>query len=260
MTKMLILTTVFMLILWMQSCDVGVEKSNSNPLQDVSKINLTACSTLDTFQFYREIMMQSYTYSEGQGMFGVQGIRLGTKISSEAARVSDATKKGVHLHLNVDNTLHEISNENNFPCPIPDGKHKLFAFIATPYYESIKKTDAIIAKEVEIRGGKLAKSHNLPQADIAYNAPRGEHNGDTVLLDFVLINTTIGENANSVRVTIDEGAVFNIRSWQAHYINGLVEGKHTVKLELLDATGKLIALPVSHDFVIITEPTKNNHH
>lgn len=256
MDKIHFLIAVLLISWYCLACNSS-ENNSSLANQDLSKIQLLPCSPIDTFAFYKKIKMQNYSYDRGTAMFGTQGIRLGAKIPVEGERASSLTKKGVHLHLNINNTIHEISNENNFPCTIPDGRHKLFAFIATPYYESIKNQEAIIAKEIEIRNNRLARSHNLSQVDIVYNAPRGELKGGKVLLDFVLVNTSLAKGGNSVRVTIDEGAVFTLNDWQAYYIEGLVEGTHTVKLELLDATGKQIALPIVDTFNLIKESIKN---
>jgi hypothetical protein len=59
------------------------------------------------------------------------------------------------------------------------------------------------------------------------------------MLDFFLLNTTLSEDGNKVRATIN-GKEFMITEWAPQVIKGLPKGEVTVKLELLDASGNLI--------------------
>jgi len=230
--------------------------TEGTPNSSKTSISLSPCLPLDSLATYPNVTMQNYTYTAGKAIFGPQGVRLGGQTPHSKARESAKTKKGTHVHLNIDNKEHAISNRNTFEYHIPNGKHKLFAFIARSYYESIKNTKAIIAKEVEVKNGELIKSKNLPDVAIIYNAPRGLFkiaNSKKILLDFLLFNTEINEEGNTVRVTIDQTSVFEINTWQAYYIEGALPGEHTVKLELLDATGKQITTPALGKFVITEE-------
>ncbi|MDC0230696.1 hypothetical protein OAK19_01930 [Aureispira] len=236
------------------SCnDINPENS---PDITYATINIAPCPSPDSISLYTKIKMESYTYTKSTAIFSPVGIRLGGKTPDADNRKTKLTKKGNHLHLNIDNKEHYISNQNVFDYHIKDGKHKLFAFIARSYYESIKNPNAIIAKEIEVLDGELIKSKNLPAVDIVYNSPRGIYknsDGKKIILDFVLVDTEIKEGGNSVRITVDETKEFIVNKWQAYYIENLLPGKHNVKLELLDATGKLIAAPVSHDFSVVIE-------
>ncbi|MCH2022654.1 MAG: hypothetical protein MK207_09275 [Saprospiraceae bacterium] len=210
----------------------------------------------DSNSLYNLVKMESYTYTRSKAIFSPLGIRLGGKTPDADKRISKLTKKGNHLHLNMDNKEHYISNENVFNYEIKNGKHKLFAFICRSYNESIKNDNAIIAKEIEVFNGELIKSKNLELADIVYNSPRGTYknsNTKNIVLDFVLINTDLHQEGNCVRITIDESKEFIVNKWQAYYIQNTQPGKHTVKLELLNAAQKLIAAPVSHDFTVVIE-------
>ncbi len=235
------------------------EATKSSTNSNSSAIRLNPCPPLDSLAAYQAVRMQNYTYTGGKAIFGIQGLRLGSKTpneTAETARLSAKTNKGNHLHLNIDNKEHQINNQNSIEYHIPNGQHKLFAFIARSYYESIKNPEAIIAKTIEVRDGELVSSKNLPNVDIVYNAPRGLYkmsDSPKILLDFVLVNTNIEEGGNSVRITIDETAVFQIYTWQAYYIEGLLPGEHSVKLELLDGTDRQLAAPVSHKFVLTKE-------
>ena len=62
------------------------------------------------------------------------------------------------------------------------------------------------------------------------------------MLDFYLVNTEISKDGNKVKVTIDESEFF-IFDWEPYLIEGLDDGDHTVKIELIDSNGNLIASP-----------------
>ena len=78
-----------------------------------------------------------------------------------------------------------------------------------------------------------------------YSRPKGTYEGESttkVLLDFYLVNTQISPMGNKVRATI-EGTEFLIDEWTPYYIEGLPKGEITIKLELIDKSGKLIDTP-----------------
>ena len=78
-----------------------------------------------------------------------------------------------------------------------------------------------------------------------YSRPKGTYKGgdiNNLLLDFFLINVTLGPDGNKVRATIND-EVFIIDEWMPYYIQGLTPGILTVQLELIDADGVLIKGP-----------------
>ena len=46
-----------------------------------------------------------------------------------------------------------------------------------------------------------------------------------------------------MRLTVDGKVHRTLTSWQPYYIYGLQKGKHTIRLELVDASGKVVAGP-----------------
>lgn len=224
---------------------------SSTPNNDHTVIKLLPCKEA-FFSSLEKVRLQNYTYTNSKAMFAPQGIRLGgIHDALNKTGTSKKTKKGIHLHVNLNNKEHFLSNENIFDCPVADGSYKLFAFIANSSYESIKFPHAIIGKQVEIKSGQLVKSTNLANIDIIYNAPRGDYQlGELILVDFSLWETTIEEGGNYVRITVDNGTPFEVNEWKPYYLEGVVEGTHTLKLELLDKQGKQIAPPASHSFTV----------
>ena len=59
------------------------------------------------------------------------------------------------------------------------------------------------------------------------------------ILDFYLVNTSIAENGNKVKVTINE-TEFIINKWAAYEISGLKNSENTVRIQLLDKNNELI--------------------
>lgn len=238
----------------LSSCNEADHPENiPTPLPDL--IELVPCAPLDSSIQYSTVLLQNYTYTRNQMMFRPVNLRLGgmTPLTQSRPKTFPKTRKGNHLHICIDNKQHHISNNNIFDFPLADGKYKLTAFISRSFYESIKNPEAIIAKEIGIRNGELYLSKNLSSIDILYNAPMGTYSkGDQILLDFVLVGTTLEEGGNQVKISINNQKTFYVNDWQAYLIKGLTVGNYEVKLELLDASGKQIAAPKSQNFIIKT--------
>lgn len=258
---MYIYSFIFSLFLLMM-VNACTNNSTSLPVHSTSseKIKLSPCPPLDSAILYTDVILENYTYTGNKMIFTPQNLRLGGMTPLTTTRQTARTKKGNHLHLCIDGEQHKISNQNIFDFPLKNGKHKLVAFIARSFYESIKNPTSILAKEIAVRNGELVSSKNLPAVDIVYNAPIGLYKAEEsnkILLDFVLIGTTLSEFGNTVKITLDEHTIFNVNKWQAYYLEGLSKGEHHIKLELLDPTGRQIAAPTSQSFVI-KETNMNN--
>ncbi len=68
------------------------------------------------------------------------------------------------------------------------------------------------------------------------------HKSGTVLLDFYLLNGKLSDNAYRVRMRVDE-TEFILSAWRAYQLEGLEEGEHSIRLELIDASGQLVPGP-----------------
>jgi len=247
----LFLGFLFLFLSSLYSCTSTNDTKEDVPLSDL--IELIPCPPLDSAIQYSDVLLQNYTYTKGQMMFRPLHLRLGgmTPISASRPKTFPKTNKGNHLHICIDNKQHYISNNNIFKYPLPNGKYKLTAFISRSFYESIKNPEAIISKEIGIRNGELSFSKNISAIDIVYNAPAGIYiKGDKILLDFVLVGTTLKEGGNQVKITINNQKSFYVTNWQAYLLEGLDIGTYEIKLELLDALGKQIAAPCSQHFSI----------
>jgi hypothetical protein len=77
---------------------------------------------------------------------------------------------------------------------------------------------------------------------LTYSRPKGEYKGadaDAIMIDFWLSNARLKGDGGDYRVrySVDGGEAKYIDKWEPIWLSGWTSGKHTVKLELLDASG-----------------------
>ena len=122
----------------------------------------------------------------------------------------------------------------------------MLAFLSRSYHESVK-----IAEPTSYYIGQFQTGEGeYEEADFSaphmfYSRPKGTYKGDDtkkLLLDFFLLNTTLSEDGNKVRATIN-GEEFMISEWAPYVIEGLPLGTVTVKLELIDSEGNPVPGP-----------------
>jgi hypothetical protein len=98
------------------------------------------------------------------------------------------------------------------------------------------------------REGKDVSASTAGQVDAAkplltYSRPKGEYKGadaEAIMIDFWLANAKLKDDGGEYRVRyiIDDDDAKYIDKWQPIWLSGWIEGKHTVRLELLDKDGK----------------------
>jgi hypothetical protein len=80
---------------------------------------------------------------------------------------------------------------------------------------------------------------------LTYSRPKGEYKGadaDAIMIDFWLANAKLTGDGGEykVRYSIDGGAPKMIEKWEPIWLTGWTNGKHKVKLELVDKDGRLV--------------------
>ncbi len=80
---------------------------------------------------------------------------------------------------------------------------------------------------------------------LTYSRPKGEYKGadaDAIMLDFWLANAKLTGDGGEYRVSysIDGGEPQFLEKWEPIWLSGWTNGKHTIKLELVDKDGKLV--------------------
>ena len=81
---------------------------------------------------------------------------------------------------------------------------------------------------------------------LTYSRPKGEYKGadaDAIMIDFWLLNAKLKDGGGDYRVrySVDGGEAKYIDTWAPIWLKGWAAGKHTVKLELVDKSGNVVA-------------------
>jgi len=90
-------------------------------------------------------------------------------------------------------------------------------------------------------GGNVDRTKPL----LTYSRPKGEYKGadaDAIMIDFWLSNAKLKGAGGDYRVryTVDGGEAKYIDKWEPIWLTGWTAGSHTVKLELVDASGNAV--------------------
>lgn len=80
---------------------------------------------------------------------------------------------------------------------------------------------------------------------LTYSRPKGEYKGaeaDTIMIDFFLANAKLVSDGGEhrVRYSVDGGEAKFIDKWEPIWLSGWTNGKHSIKLELVDKDGNVI--------------------
>ncbi len=132
------------------------------------------------------------------------------------------------------------------------GVHRLFAVAVRGNGETVKpaaSTSRAPYATVRFHLGERGR----PEVDsprIVYSQPRGTFNGeaaaDSILVDFYLLNITLGEATWGVDVRVDGLAgswSTRVHQWQPLWLRGLPSGDYAVSLQLVSANGATKNVP-----------------
>ncbi len=184
--------------------------------------------------------------SEAEFTFKVNDYELGAQTAGPNAQKLANSGKGQHIHFILNNQPYSAHYEPSFKKEIPDGVHHLVAFLSRSYHESVKNDNSVVVQKLEVGADPqddMGLDMNAPT--LIYSRPKGTYAGNdtkNLLLDFFVLNTTLSENGDKVRATIN-GEEFTITEWAPHVIKGLPLGEVTIQLELLDSAGNPIPGP-----------------
>ena len=187
------------------------------------------------------------------------------------------TKMGNHIHVILDNQPYEayynLGQEFELRN-VSDGEHTLRVFPSRPWHESYKNTGAFQMVKFTVKNGgadttkptttnanqtmananasatpegKDMQSSTAGAVDkakplLTYSRPKGEYKGadaDAIMIDFWLWNAKLSGDGGEykVRLTVDGKEVKMIEKWEPVWFSGWSNGKHTIKLELVDKDG-----------------------
>jgi len=158
------------------------------------------------------------------------------------------------------------------------GKHTLRVFPSRPWHESYKDDGAFQMVTFTVKGGgdaakptttnsgqTLANNNSSPTTTapregkdfpassagevdsakplLTYSRPKGEYkdaDADPIMIDFWLTGAKLMGDGGEYRVRyiVDDAEPKFIDKWEPIWLSGWINGKHTVRLELLDKDGK----------------------
>ena len=158
------------------------------------------------------------------------------------------------------------------------GKHTLRVFPSRPWHESYKNNGAFQMVTFTVKGGgdaakptttnsgqTMANNNSSPATTtpregkdfpastagevdstkplLTYSRPKGEYkdaDADPIMIDFWLTGAKLKADGGEYRVRyiVDDGDAKFIDKWEPIWLSGWINGKHTVRLELLDKDGK----------------------
>jgi hypothetical protein len=154
------------------------------------------------------------------------------------------SEQGQHIHHILNNAPYTAHYEPEFQKELAPGHYVTLSFLSRSYHEGLKHEGAYVLRTFTV-GGAQFEDFDVRAPHMFYSRPKGEYVGDDtrrILLDFYLVNTTLSEDGNRVRATIN-GQEFILTQWVPFAVEGLPMGKNTFRLELLDADGNLIPGP-----------------
>ena len=117
--------------------------------------------------------------------------------------------------------------------------------MANPAKSESANTSPTPAREGKDYSPSQAGNVDRTKPLLTYSRPKGEYKGadaDPVMIDFWLMNAKLqGEGGDyRVRYSVDGGETKFLDKWEPIWLSGWINGKHSVKLELVDKDGNVV--------------------
>jgi hypothetical protein len=160
-----------------------------------------------------------------------------------------------HVHLILDDKPYKPIFDPKAPVKLSElpggdalteGQHILVAFPSRANHESVKTTGALAVTEFWV-GKKGEKTQDVNKALLIYSRPKGEYKADManhVIVDFQLANEKLAAAGDHLHIAVTGPGIDGEKAADAtqfgppFYLDNLVDGSYTVKLDLLGADGK----------------------
>ena len=190
------------------------------------------------------------------------------------------TGMGNHIHVILDNQPYEAfyNLDSEFELRnVADGEHTLRFFPSRPWHESYKNDGAFQMVKFTVKNGgansnqptttnanqtmsnantqstlegkdmqsSTAGAVDMTKPLLTYSRPKGEYKGAdaaNIMIDFWLINAKLTGDGGEyqVRYSVDGSEAKMVDKWQPIWLSGWADGKHTVKVELVDKSGNVV--------------------
>lgn len=173
----------------------------------------------------------------------VEGFELAVPTTGVETRGLAVSEQGQHLHVVLDERPYEAIYDVDQPVRLGDlepGAHLLVVFPSRQWHESVKSAEAAAVSYFFARDTTDGLLWEPEEPFLTYSRPKSTDEGadaDSILVDFYLHNTDLRDE-HWVRLTVDDTVTFPIREWAPHYLLGLSEGQHQIRLDLLGPGGR----------------------
>ena len=173
------------------------------------------------------------------------GVDLTAPTAGEQSKGIAYSKEGQHIHVIIDDKPYMAMYKlDSFSVgALTPGVHTLRAFPSRSWHESIKKPGAFTAFNFYVKEKSGTPPMDLNGPLLTYSRPKGDYKGDDakrLLLDFYLSNAELAKDKYKVAVSIDGQAKDTLTEWIPYFIEGLSDGTHKIKLELIGPDGKVV--------------------
>ena len=173
------------------------------------------------------------------------GVDLTAPTAGEQSKGIAYSKEGQHIHVIIDDKPYmAMYKQDSFSVgKLAEGVHTLRAFPSRSWHESIKTPGAFVSHNFYVakKEGDPVLKPNEPL--LTYSRPKGDYKGDDakrILLDFYVANAELGPDKYRVIASIDGQVKDTLSEWIPYFIEGLSDGSHTVKLQLIGPDGQPI--------------------
>lgn len=107
-------------------------------------------------------------------------------------------------------------------------------------------SNAAAPREGKDMASSMASDVDGKKPLLTYSRPKGEYKGadaEAIMIDFWLSNAKLQGDGGEYRVrySVDGGEAKFLEKWEPIWLKGWTAGKHTVKLELVDKAGNVVA-------------------
>jgi len=178
----------------------------------------------------------------------LEGMELASPTAGEQSKGINFSKEGQHVHVIIDNEPYKAmyATDSFSVGALAEGMHTLRAFPSRSWHESVKAPAAFVAHTFYV-GSKTGAPVLQPNAPLlTYSRPKGEYKGadaNRILLDFFISNAELGADKHKVVATIDGTVTDTLTEWIPYFIEGLTDGDHTIRLELIGPDNQPVAGP-----------------
>jgi hypothetical protein len=145
--------------------------------------------------------------------------------------------------FNEEGYFYDTSYKFEIPTRLPKGMHTLRVFPARSFGESLKGEQTFFVTTFYLGSADDSTHYDFSKPFLTYNEPSDYYRhveSKPVLLDFYISNCELTPDGYKVRLTVDGKMHRTLTSWQPYYIYGLKRGKHTIRLELIDRSNKVV--------------------